>query len=81
MAGKFCLFDDSPDANVSASDYSFSPRTSRAFCDGRAVQIAGGLIVDNPFAVTTERENYYAWRAGWTNANGGALASTTCCAI
>ncbi len=76
------LFTSTPDTSVlSATDYAFAPRTARAFCLGRAASAASALITANPFAVTTERENYYAWRAGWTNHNGGAAASTTSCAV
>jgi hypothetical protein len=76
------LFTSTPDTSVlSATDYAFNPRTARAFCLGRLASANGDLIGTVPFSVTTERENYYAWRAGWTNHNGGAAASTTSCAV
>lgn len=76
------LFTSTPDTTaIAATDYAFAPRTARAFCLGRLASSNSDLITTNPFSLTTERENYYAWRAGWTNHNGGAAASTTSCAV
>jgi len=78
---KLNLFTSTPDSAVAAADHAFAPREARAFCEGRAASAASALISTVPYSVTTEKELYYAWRAGWTNHNGGAAASTTCCAV
>lgn len=53
---------------------------SRAYCEGRAVAVAGGLIGDNPHA--TGSEDGTAWAKGFNSYNGGvgAAQAQDCCA-
>ena len=69
MAGKLC---DGVDTHIQKQLIN-----SRAFCEGRSVQIAGGAGTDNPEdGLGTEREA--AWDAGFAAALAGDPVG--CCA-